>query len=134
MDSIVDLLKADLGKELAIIDLYQKYAKDVHDPEVQKILLLLVGESMGHADAFRKLLYKKTLGVELDRSSLSEVALSNLLYFGMKEEREMRIFYEQQLPDIQDEEYAILLRKIIDDEKRHESMLKELFDRLKSPE
>ena len=127
---VIDALKQDLGRELAIIDIYQKYASQVHDPEVRKILLLLISESMGHADTFRRLLYKKTMGGEMPREGLSDEALSALLDFGMKEERGVRMLYEEQLPFINDEEYAAALTRIIEDEKRHEDMLKAAYVRL----
>ncbi len=132
MENIVQRLKGDLGKELAIIDLYQKYVKEITDPVARQLFLQMISESMGHADAFRKLLYKKTLGVELHNKGISEVALGNLLYYGMKEEREIRLQYEEDLEHIQDEEYASLLRNIIEDEKRHEAMLKQAYEELKS--
>ena len=127
---LIDALKTDLGRELAVIDVYQKYVGQVKDPGARRVLLQLISESMDHADAFRALLYKKTMGIELSRSGLSEVALSNLLVFGMKEEREVRLLYESELPFLKDEEYAAVIRRIIEDEKRHEAMLKQVFNTL----
>lgn len=131
MDDIVQKLKGDLARELAIIDFYQKHVEKVHDPVARKLFLQMISESMEHADQFRQMLYKRTMDIDLKQSGLSEVGLSNLLYFGMKEERETRLAYEKELPTIQDEEYNHLLTKIIEDEKRHEALLKEAYDRLK---
>lgn len=130
MEELIEQLKLDLGRELAVIDIYQKYAKQIRDPVARQLFMTLISQSMGHADAFRSLLYKKTFGAPHD-SGLSEVALGNLLFFGMKEEREIRLLYEAQLPTIADADYASTLRKIIEDERRHEAMLKEAYDRLK---
>jgi len=128
---IVDALKKNLGMELVVIDLYKKYVEQIQDKATRQILMTLINESIDHAASFRRLLLKKTLGVETQGQGLSDVALSNLLDFGMKEERGVRKVYEEQLAFIEDPEYAELLTKIIEDEKRHELMLKEAYDLLK---
>lgn len=128
---IVEALKSDLGKELAVIDVYKKYAEQIQDTATRQIFMTLINESIGHANSFRQLLLKKTMGLEAQEHSLNDVALASLLDFGMKEEREMRLAYEQKLGGVSDEEYATTLRRIIEDEKRHEAMLKEAYSRLK---
>ncbi|MFC2174820.1 ferritin family protein [archaeon] len=127
----VEALKSDLGKELAVIDLYKQYVEQINDQTTRQIFMQLINESMEHANSFRRLLLKKTMGVETQDKGLNDIALGNLLEIGMKEERGVRKIYEEQLAFIEDPEYAELLTKIIEDEKRHEQMLKDAFDRLK---
>jgi len=129
-DEISQLLKGHLGLELETIEFYQNYVGQVRDPSVRKILLQLINKSIGHADGFRKLLYKRTLGIDYGKQGISEVSLSNLLQFGMKEEREMRLVYEMALPHISDGEYKEFLTHVIGDERRHEKMLREIYERM----
>ena len=127
---VVESLKSDLGKELAVIDVYKKYVEQIDDTATRQIMMTLINESIGHANSFRALLLKKTMGVEKQEKGLSDVALSSLLEFGMKEERGIRKAYEEQLAFVEDPEYAALLHKIIKDEERHEQMLKDAYSRL----
>ena len=129
-DREIQSLKENLGLELEVIALYREYVEQARDPAVRRILLQLIDESMGHADGFKRILYKETLGIDYEKQGISDASLARLLEVGMKEERGMRIYYEKQLASLPDGEYKEFLAKTIEDEKRHEQMLKQVYDQI----
>ena len=129
-DKEIQSLKENLGLELEVIHLYQEYVQQARDPAVRRILLQLIDESMRHADGFKKILYKETLGIDYGKQGISDASLTRLLEVGMKEERGMRMYYEKQLAALPEGEYKAFLAKTIEDEKRHEQMLKQVYGRI----
>jgi len=131
LNAFLIVLKKHLGLELETIEFYQKHVEQMHDPEVRKVLLQLINESIGHANGFRKILYKRSLGIDYESQGTNEVELSQILEFGMREEREMRLDYEKALPYISDENYKQFLEQVIKDERRHEQMLKIVYEKMR---
>ncbi len=120
-----------IEKELDIIDLYIDYMKRIRDPDIRKSLMTLIIESLTHADTFDELL-RGRVGAKLYRD-LSEEEIEVLLERGMEEEVGARHLYESALgdPNIKPIEREAL-ETIIEDEKRHEQILREIVEKLKS--
>ncbi len=130
MVSAVDFRRF-IEKELDIIDLYIDYMKRIRDPDIRKSLMTLIIESLTHADTFDELL-RGRVGAKLYRD-LSEEEIEVLLERGMEEEVGARQLYESALsdPNIKPIEREAL-ETIIEDERRHEQILREIVEKLKS--
>ncbi len=130
MVSAVDFRRF-IEKELDIIDLYIDYMKRIRDPDIRTSLMTLIIESLIHADTFDELL-RGRVGAKLYRD-LSEEEIEVLLERGMEEEVGARQLYESALGDPNTKPVEReALETIIEDEKRHEQILREIVEKLKS--
>lgn len=124
------MLKEALNLELWNITLYEDFIDRIEDQNIRKTLITLIIESIGHATAMRRAILDLKLKIPI-KQKINNEKLKELLEAGIKEEKGMQKAYKKILKDYPDETIKAQAKRILNDELRHEKMVKELIKALK---
>lgn len=142
--------KSELGEALTKDYLYEEYfirkftdfLKQKINPEMRSIISTILSESKAHSATFQGLMKQLNINKDIKPDStgwlLGSLAAkkgaaksaNDFLTDALKEEVDLRHIYENQVAGIKDDSVSGPIRKIIEDEKRHEQKIRELLSGL----
>lgn len=123
----IKMLKKALNLELWNITLYEDFLDRLRDPDIRTTLVTLITESISHATAMRMAILNLKLKTPI-KQEINKEKLKELLEAGIKEETGMQKAYKEIIKKYPDETIKTQAEKILNDEQRHERMVKKLME------
>lgn len=124
-EKTLKLLKEAFNLELWVVMLYEDYLDRIKDKRMRKMFIDEINESVKHAGIIRDIIHKLKLKMPVKRG-INKDRVKKLLKTCLKEEIGAQKLYKKLISKIPDKEIKKKLKRIYNDEVKHEKDMRKL--------